>query len=93
MKDKPFKSICQRILELELVYVTNTYVVWVAVVFVINCASNTGCKPGHCQNYCCFACIMREFSSKCYSKPYCYKLMQHALPEHASTTKEIWSCA
>ena len=65
---------------MQLVYV----IVWVAVVFRINCASNTGWKlvivRGAAEHYYCFLPALREqLILKYYGKPYCYKLIQYVL--------------
>ena len=62
----------------ELVYV----IVWLAVVFGINSASNVGRKivivRGAAEHYYNFhTCIASTINSKYYSKPYCYRLIQY----------------
>ena len=61
-----------------LVYV----IVWLAVVFGINSASNAGKKivivRGAAEHYYNFhTCIASTINSKYYSKPYCYRLIQY----------------
>ena len=57
-------------------------IVWLAVVFGINSASNAGKKivivRGEAEHYYNFhTCIASTINSKYYSKPYCYRLIQY----------------
>ena len=61
-----------------LVYV----IVWVAVIFGINCASNAGRKPvivrGAAEHYyCVLPALLAQLIPNTTGKPYCYKLIQY----------------
>ena len=73
-----------------LVYV----IVWVAIVFGINCTSNAGGKlvivGGAAEHYYKFpACITSAINSKYYSKPYCYKLIQYVCVVVSTPSEEV----
>ena len=71
-------SMSRYIMKVIIVYV----IVWVAVVFGINCASNAGRKVvivrGTAEHYYCFLPALRvQLIPNTTGKPYCYKLIQY----------------
>ena len=71
-------------------------IVWVAVVFGINCTSNAGRKIVTVRGAAELlfpACITSAINSKYYSKPYCYKLIQYVCVVVSTPSEEVWSCS